>query len=437
MAALDFEQRVIKAIQAGDLKELIHCCIGKNDVNRHICITEEVPIKSKSKQCPFQSIRSPTPLIYTILCEQDELLKYLLEVKIPNLSVRVNGWAPIHYAACTYSHKCLELLLKYEYIQQNIDMPIEEPVGIHIAKDHATTALHIAATNRRHANALLLTLELPKFEYDCNGKKIDPNNATNSSINHNENDDDDDDNDNTDLNVEYQSANALQKSAYGNTPLHIAARQRDWDMCQILLHASDDSTVKNDANKTPADVARENKYDDIAQKLELAQIEPIEKLKDRYLSEEKPNKKKKKSKHDSKPIEKTNSNDRNGKNTNTKNFTQNNVKPDNKNDDSDSDSYSESNENESQELRKEIKQLRNSVKTLTHIVSQLSARVALLEAQKPDADVIQPFKPPVSILQTSQCHICGNQIARQCSQCKFYYCNSCWSKPAHKCTSGV
>lgn len=428
MAALDFEQRVIKAIQAGDLKELTHCCIGKNDVNRPICITKETPIISKSKQCPFKNIRSPTPLIYTILCEQDELLKYLLEKKNPNLSVRVNGWAPIHYAACTYGHKCLELLLKYEYIQQNIDMPVNEPQGIQVKKDHATTALHIAATNRRHANALLLTLELPKFEYDCNGNKINNNNTKNSI----KDDDNDDDDNASDMNIEYQPANALQKSAYGNTPLHIAALQRDWDMCQILLHASDDSTVKNDANKTPADIAREHKYDDIAQKLELSQIEPIDRLKDRYLSEEKPNKKRKKKSNSN-----TNSNTQNS--TNSKpapGLYAKNEKQENKNEDEDEDDYdNDSDENNSQELKKEIKQLRNSVKTLTHIVNQLSARVALLEAQKTDSPVIQPSKQTIRITQTFQCHTCGNPTTRQCPQCKFYFCNSCWPKPSHACVA--
>lgn len=420
MAALDYEQRVIKSIQAGDLKELTHCCIGKKDVNRPFCISQDVPIKSKSKQSPFQSIKSPTPLIYTILCEQDEILKYLLEVKLPNLSTRVKGWAPIHYAACTYDHKCLELLLKYEYIQQNIDMPVIEPNGIIIAKDHATTALHIAATNRRHANALLLTLELPKFEYDCKGKKVERN-TTNSSIKNDKEEEEDNENDTS---IEYQPANALQKSAYGNTPLHIAAKQRDWDMCQILLHASDDSTVKNDDNKTPADIARDNQFDDIAKKIELAQIEPIEKLKSRYLSEEKPNKKKKISKNADIIV-------KSSKNTN--NFYEKNNKRANDYD-SDSSSYSDSDEKDSQALKKEIKQLRNSVKTLTHIVNQLSARVALLEANKSDTEVVQAYKAPIHVSQPSQCHICGNENAKQCSQCKFYFCNACWHKPAHTCS---
>ncbi|OHS99525.1 hypothetical protein TRFO_34029 [Tritrichomonas foetus] len=393
MAALDFEQHVIKAIQTGDLKELRHCCIGKNDVNRPICITKDIPIISKSKQCPFQVIRAPTPLIYTILCEQDELLKYLLEVKVPDLSVRVNGWAPIHYAACTHGHKCLELLLKYEYIQQNIDMPVEEPPGIQIQEGRATTALHIASTNRRHANALLLTLDLPAPTFDGNGNKIDPDSENE---------------------IEYhQPANALQMSAYGNMPLHIAARQKDWDMCQILLHASDDATVRNEKGNTPADIAREHKYDDLAEKLDNAECDPIETLKERYLAEPKP--KKQKSKKTRKEQVSSSSRQENVENE--------------ENEENDDD------EEDENYVEDEIKQLRKSVQNLTRIVQQLSARVAVLEAHKYDGSILQAAGQPVKVAQTHQCQRCGSATTRKCSQCQFYYCNSCWTKPPHACVA--
>ena len=68
-----FEQRVIQAIQSGDLQELKRCCISKSDVNRCISLSKEVPVISASKQCPFPTIRAPTPLVYSILCEQPEL----------------------------------------------------------------------------------------------------------------------------------------------------------------------------------------------------------------------------------------------------------------------------------------------------------------------------------------------------------------------------
>ena len=258
MSVAEHEQKVIKAIQEGSLKDLKRCCIGRADVNRSFCITKDIPVVSKSKKCPFPSIRAPTPLIYTILCEQDELLKYLLEVKRPDLSIKVNGWAPIHYAACTGSHKCLELLLKCEYIQRNIDMPVDEPSGAQRVPNSGTTALHIAATNRRHAAALLLTQDLPFPEYDDNGDKMDDRDSFIEA---------------------YMPANPVQMSAYGSMPLHIAVRQRDWDMCQIILHASHDPTVRNSQGKTAKDIAREFKCDDIAKDLDANKLVPIGLLK--------------------------------------------------------------------------------------------------------------------------------------------------------------
>ena len=384
MAALEFEQRVIKAIQAGDLKELKRCCIGKNDVNRPICFSKEIPIISKSNKGPFQVIRSPTLLIYTILCEQDELLKYLLEVKSPNLNARVNGWAPIHYAACTYDHKCLELLLKYEYIQQNIDMAIDEPSGVLVSPGQATTALHVAATNKRHANALLLTqVPLPKIEYHDDGRKVEPD----------------------DVFDYYQSSNPLQMTPHGSMPLHIAARQRDWDMCQILLHASDDATVRNMKGQTAADIARHYKFNEIAEKLENPELEldPIEKLKNKYLNVSKKSKQiqrdKKKRKHE---------------------------------DYNESSDYSDY-DSDSEDFKESFKELKETVKSLTKMVQQLSAKVAFLEANRNVPDSLKPITPHILVYQTFQCQTCGSSTTNQCPQCKNYYCSTCWPKLSHPC----
>lgn len=392
MAALDFEQKVIKAIQDGDLKELKHCCISKNDVNRPIFITQDVPIVSKSKQTQFQSIRAPTPLIYAILCEQDEILKYLLDVKHPNLSIRVNGWAPIHYAAYTYDHKCLELLLKYEYIQENIDVPVDEPPGIKTSPGYATTALHIAATNRRHANAILLTMDFDSPEFGPNGEKIVSQGST----------------DDGDTSVYHHPANPCQKSAFGNLPIHIAAKQRDWDMCQILLNACDDTTVRNDAGKTPADIARSEKCEDLAKKIESNSFNTIDVLKKKYLREESPVPKKKHSKK-SKDLS------------------------------DESEEYDEYSESVSQSAKNEIQELKKTVLNLSHIIQQLTARVSLLEAQRNDwsgnSTVVRPSKPLTHVETLFKCHTCGSNInTKQCSQCKFYYCDACWSKVSHPCS---
>jgi ankyrin repeat protein len=177
-------------------------------------------------------IRAPTPPIYAILCEQDELLDYLLMIKRPNLEIRTGGWTALHYAACTGSHKCLELLLKYELIQENIDCPIDD-IAHDPPPDWRTTALHIAATKGRHVAALLLTQPFPPPECDAKWERIPKWDAV------------------------HEPANALQMTAHWNMPLHISARQNDWDLCQIILHASDDPTVRNGQGKVPAAIARE------------------------------------------------------------------------------------------------------------------------------------------------------------------------------------
>ena len=361
MSAAVFEQRVIQAIQSGDLQELKKCCISKSDVNRCISLSKDIPVISASKQCPFPTIRAPTPLVYSILCEQPELLDYLLRVKSPDLSVRVNGWAPIHYAACTGSHRCLEILLSYKYTQVNIDMPVVEPVGVTRQEKMATTALHIAVTNKRHAAALLLTQDLNPPKFDENGQPVDS--AT----------------------VELRSpANAKQMSTYGNMPLHIAARQNDWDMCQILLHASGMEAVdmRNKQNKTAVDIAREFGFSELEAKLSRGELETIEELKFRYLE-------------------------------------------------SDGVVARDSGSDEEHATSSEIKEVKRQLLSLTDCVRRLIVRVEALEARRYES--VSAEAPRVTTVNSHQCRRCGCSADRECTQCSFFYCNTCWSKPPHSC----
>jgi hypothetical protein len=266
----------------------------------------------------------------------------------------------------------LETLLKYEYIQQNIDAPVEVPGLPSVPSGRGTTALHIACTNRRHAAAILLTQPLPTPDFDATGRRIEEARP--------------------DVEV-HQPANAMQMTAHGHMPLHIAARQNDWDMCQIILHAADDATVRNGDGKTPADIAREHRYNDLAVKLDRNDVESIEELRIRFLAEPiKRRKREKKEKEKPKPS-------------------------------ADGSEYDEEEEIE-YATAAEVRELRRAVQNLSHMVQQLVARVAAMEARRLDT---------VQTAVINACRNCCGMRATQCRTCSCYYCPACWTKPCHPC----
>lgn len=358
MSAVQWEQRVIKAIQTGSLDELKKCCLGKADVNRPISLSQDVPIVSQSRQCPFSVIHAPTPVVYTILCEQPELLDYLLRVKSGDLSVRVQGWAPIHYAACTGSHKCLEVLLRYKFTWENIDIPVDEPAGVPRKRSPSTTALHVAVTNRRHAAAILLT-EDPTTPF------ID---SANDEVGH----------------FIPQRVDIHAFTTFGNAPIHIAARQNDWDMCQILLNAGADLTLRNDQGKTAIDIAREFHYNDLAEKLEKNKFMTLCELKLKYLGEE---------------------------------------------DDGDA---GPKNDSDDEGSNSQIARLMWTIRRLENTVRYLENRVSALEAQR-YTGAVAPQVPRVSSGTVNLCCVCGSPSGEKCEQCSLSFCPTCRLKSQHAC----
>ena len=237
---------LFKSIESGDVNYFKNSSFNPSSLNQIFFKTNFYKVKTPSKKCCFTQINNITPIVACILSEQDKLLKYLINNFHPDLSIKCDGWAPIHFSCCTGSYKCLKVLLKQQYIQENIDAFID----YHFAADNGngTTALHVAATNKCHAQALLLTTELPKIDSEAS----------------------------------YQSANPTQKSAFGNTPLHIAAFNNDWDMCQILLNANDDCTIVNDDGLTPLQIAKNNGYTDLYNNFHNELAKPIEELQKEY-----------------------------------------------------------------------------------------------------------------------------------------------------------
>ena len=234
MAALEFEKKIISIIQNGDIEELEKICLRHSDANRPFSIIQDVKIITPSKKCPFRIIHSPTILVLSILSEQPKILQYILDKLKPDLNYRVNGWTPLHYACCTGSYECLQILLQYEFIQENIDQPVIDLNSTNSDPSYATTALHIAVSNHRHAQAILLTSELPDILYGPTGDKLESPKQS-----------------------EYQSTNLDQLSSHGSSALHIAAKINDSDMIKILIFAGADTNIMDSHDRTPLDLVKD------------------------------------------------------------------------------------------------------------------------------------------------------------------------------------
>lgn len=260
MSALGFEQKLYKAIINDDIETLKNLHIRDSGINFRLYNIGKIKVPKENS--PFHTIYGPTPLILAVLFQKPKILAFLLETCKCDFDQTVDGWTVFHYACCTSDPQCLQILLKYEYIQQNIDKPIIDESTV---EGQRTTALHIAVSNGRHAQAILLTQPLPAIQFNEAGRILDDNSpvADESSL---------------------QQADALQVSAHGNTPLHIAAFQNDWDMCQIILNAVGDFSLENSDGQTAVDIARFHGYDDLAEKIEAMDLDPIEALSDVYLT---------------------------------------------------------------------------------------------------------------------------------------------------------
>ena len=214
------EAEILDAIRRGDLKKIESFEINEKGIDSNLCKGSETKVyPSKSHEAIIERICGPTVVIYSILCEQPEILTYFITKFNPNLLWTFDGWAPIHFAAATKDSSCLKVLLSCLSVQQNINIPIT---------DTTTTALYIAALYQRHEAALLLTtpsliISIPE------SLKMKRSNTINVS----------------------------EKASTGFTALHIAVQNQDWEMCRILLACGIDTTITNNDGKSAYDMARE------------------------------------------------------------------------------------------------------------------------------------------------------------------------------------
>ena len=350
MAALELEQKIIKIVQNGDVDALKELGLRNNEANRPLTITQNVKIITPSKKCPFRMIHAPTILILSILCEQPKMLQFILDNFKPDLNYRVNGWSPLHYSCCTGSYECLQILLQYQFIQENIDQPVIEP-NTKSDDSNFTTALHIAVTNHRHAQVILLTSELPNIIYGPNGEKLESPKPS-----------------------EYQSTNIDHLSAHGSSALHIAAKTNDKDMVKILINAGADTNVTDSHNRTPLQLAQSSDNTAICELFEQTDTDFNEEiLRENYLIPTEPN-----TINNSSTNEKDNSNE----------------------------------EPEDYVPKEEISMLNERIESLVGLIQLLNSRVQALEAKGKPEEI--HICSRCGIQTNNKCEKCGEYYCENC-----------------------
>jgi hypothetical protein len=227
--------------------------VGKKDINRRLLPHRELdPVPKYNPKEHYIKIKGPTMTMLAILCEQDEILKFILENKQPDLSICVEGYQAHHLAAMTKDYRCLQLLIQYEWVQQNIDSRVEL-TGLTAQPGWETTALHCAVSNRRIHNIFLLICEFPEWKVLPEAKQFRPGKpgtapaatedapADTASVQR----------------CTYQAAHIDKKSASGSTPLYIAIYLQDVKMVHILLSAGADVSIAAKNGKTCEQLANE------------------------------------------------------------------------------------------------------------------------------------------------------------------------------------
>lgn len=211
-------------------------------------------IEYKPKYNPterYLPLRGPTMTMLAILCEQDEILNYILENKSPDLSVRVDGYTALHLAAMVKDYRPLQLLIQYQWVQENIDLPIELK-GVKSERTDFTTALHAAVSNNRIPQIFLLVSELPPYKKIPEPKTQNPQGARKAA-------------EPEPAPVEeeshtvYNPANLDQRSAVGSPVLYIATFLKNAVAVEILRAAGADPTKANAKGETSIQLAEKYK----------------------------------------------------------------------------------------------------------------------------------------------------------------------------------
>jgi ankyrin repeat protein len=252
----NFQEITSEAIISGDLSAFKKCCVGRNDINRRLLQYRDLEYKRKyNTNERYIRLRGPTMTMLAVLCEQDEILQYILETKCPDLSVRVDGYTALHLAAMIKDYRPLKLLIQYQWVQENINIAIELK-GVPAQQGDFTTALHAAVSNHRLANIFLLISDFPAYKKMPEAKPTHVSSAKKSKDAAAEPPPSDDE-----PAQSYQPANVDQRSAAGSSPLYIAVFLKDPKAVAVLLAAGADVSLENTKGESPLKLAERLKQE--------------------------------------------------------------------------------------------------------------------------------------------------------------------------------
>lgn len=456
----NFQEEVADAIVGGKLDAFKKCCVGKNDINRRLLPHKE--LKAKPAHNPeerYINIRGPTMLMYAILCEQEEIVEYILDNKSPDVGKEVEGYNCVHLAAMIKDPRCLKLLLQHEWVQENINEPIKLP-GTNQKEGEGTTALHVAVSNRRYANVILLIDDMPKVRWsqkkdkknenpkDKEGEAPNDQNAEKPAEKEAQTIEEEEE---KEADVERGSADINKKSASGSTPLYIAVFLRDYKMVRILLSGSPDTSEKSAKDKTPLDLAIEYKQANDKKKENLQEKQAgnqkkkntkAEKEDDIDLIVEALNKAETANDIDDLEVLKKLYAPELIEHKDESSATNSEDEEQNQEDENDEPEQNEGKQEKdpapAPEKKKSSKSSDSSEKYLRQILDQLqelNSRVSNLEKQRGFSNSDNPQSgPSPSFSKINVCCQCGASGARLCNQCHNYYCDRCFRKPTtHSC----
>lgn len=242
------EFEILDAIRKGDLKKLETFKFRAEGIDSPLCTDHDTQVYPKiSKQVVIEKVTSPTVLSYAILCEQPEVVQFFLSKFPCDLGVYVHGWTPMHFAAATKDTSCLKLLLQHEYAQRYINDGIESDHGV-------TTPLHIAAMFGNYETVFLLTSPFPAIKFPLASRKKIENTIDCNKLN-----------------------------ANGLSALHIAVKNNDWEMFQVLVSVGASQSVVTKDGQSPFELAKALGFAKMAELLETSEIESAEVLKGRHV----------------------------------------------------------------------------------------------------------------------------------------------------------
>ena len=453
-APKNFQEEVADAIVKGDLAAFKKCCVGKNDINRRLLPHKELkPVPQYNPLQRYINIKGPTMLMFAILCEQDKIVEYILDAKNPDVSIKVEGYNCLHLAAMVKDPKCLQFLLQHEWIQENIDEPIDL-LGTNAKENERTTALHVAVSNRRYANAILLLSPLPKPRWSSkkDKKPKEQEGATDSSAEKPAEGKETTEEEEDVQEEERNPASINQKSASGSTPLYIAVFLHDFKMVRILLSQEADPSIECAKGKTPLQLAleiqaanNEKKAKIQAQqtnqkkkgKAENDEIDQIVTALQNAETEEKPDTLEVLKKElapeliEKKEHSESSSSDEEDQ--------ENEVEEPEEGESHPTESSHEKEKGKEKEKKKSKASSASQERLLGQIfdqLKQLNARVALIENERRNQVPGQVHQIDANISRDNVCTNCGASGARTCPQCHKCYCDTCYRKQnVHKCTN--